>query len=294
MSNPTFRPKYVSFDCYGTLISWPMTPITKELVGDQVPAEHWDQFVAEFRGYRYDQVCGEYYPYEQVLQDAFDRVCRKWGIEADPGAGKRFADGVRSWGPHPDVPAPLKKMGEHYKLVILSNADDSFLAESVPRLGADFHAVFTAEQAGYYKPRYAAFEYMLDQLDAEPEDFVHVSSHTRYDPLPMHDMGFRNLVLLDRGYDPVPPGYGLVTVEVPGRAQHHARHLSRRTSPGGAAARDSSTDRTRQGTSRCLPPSVERSTAFPTGSTPVCWAHCPSTSRRPSDGGTRCSAPATC
>jgi 2-haloacid dehalogenase len=213
MTDPQFRPKYVSFDCYGTLISWPMTPISKELVGDQVPAEQWDQFVAEFRGYRYDQVLGEYYPYEQVLQDSFDRVCRRWGIEPVPGAGKRFADGVRSWGPHPDVPAPLKTMGEHYKLVILSNAGDSFLAESVPRLGADFHAVFTAEQAGYYKPRYAAFEYMLDQLDATPQDFVHVSSHTRYDPLPMHDMGFRNLVLLDRGYDPVPPGYGLTVVK---------------------------------------------------------------------------------
>ena len=56
MSEPHFRPKYVSFDCYGTLISWPMTPITKELVGDQIPADQWDQFVAEFRGYRYDQV----------------------------------------------------------------------------------------------------------------------------------------------------------------------------------------------------------------------------------------------
>jgi 2-haloacid dehalogenase len=29
------------------LINWPMTPITKELVGDQVPAEQWDQFVAQ-------------------------------------------------------------------------------------------------------------------------------------------------------------------------------------------------------------------------------------------------------
>ena len=190
-----FRPKYVSFDCYGTLIEWPMTPITRELVGDQIPAEHWDQFVDAFR------------PYEQTLQDAFEAVCRKGGVKAAPDAGRRFADGVRSWGPHADVPEPLKKMGEHYKLVILSNAEDSFLAESVPRLGADFHAVFTAEQAGYYKPRYAAFEYMLDQLDASPEDFVHVSSHTRYDLLPMHDMGFRNLVLLDRGYDPVTHGY---------------------------------------------------------------------------------------
>ena len=41
-----FRPKYVSFDCYGTLIEWPMNPITHELVGDQIPAEEWDQFVS--------------------------------------------------------------------------------------------------------------------------------------------------------------------------------------------------------------------------------------------------------
>ncbi|MGW0372629.1 haloacid dehalogenase type II, partial [Streptomyces coeruleorubidus] len=161
-----FRPKYVSFDCYGTLIEYPITPITRELVGDQIPAEQWDQFVREFRGYRYDQVRGAYYSYEQVLHDSFERVCRKWGVKAAPDAGKRFADGVRSWGPHADVPEPLKKMSENYKLVIFSNADDAFLEESVPRLGADFHAVYTAEQAGFYKPRYAAFEYMLDQLDA--------------------------------------------------------------------------------------------------------------------------------
>jgi 2-haloacid dehalogenase len=35
MSQPTFRPTYVSFDCYGTLINFQMTPITQELVGDR-------------------------------------------------------------------------------------------------------------------------------------------------------------------------------------------------------------------------------------------------------------------
>ncbi|CAM5254841.1 hypothetical protein SVIOM74S_02677 [Streptomyces violarus] len=59
----------------------------------------------------------------------------------------------------------------------------------------------------------AAFEYMLDQLDASPEDFLHVASHTRYDHQSMHDMGFRNLILLDRGYDPVTHGYDYVTVK---------------------------------------------------------------------------------
>jgi 2-haloacid dehalogenase len=206
MSDPRFRPEYVSFDCYGTLINFQITPVTRDLVGDKIPEESWDQFVVDFRNIRYDQVCDPYYPYTEVLQDAFTRVCRKWRIEAQQDAGERFAAAVRSWGPHPDVPEPLKLMGEHYKLVILSNADDAFLKESVPRLGADFHAVLTAEQAGYYKPRYGAFEYMLEKLDATPDDFVHVSSHTRYDVMPAHDLGFRNLVLLDRGYDPPTPG----------------------------------------------------------------------------------------
>jgi len=40
-----------------------------------------------------------------------------------------------------------------------------------------------------------------------------VSSHTRYDLMPAYDLGFRNLVYLDRGYDPVTTGYGYRTVD---------------------------------------------------------------------------------
>ena len=97
--------------------------------------------------------------------------------------------------------------------MILSNADTSYLDVSVPKLGAEFHAVFTAEQSGFYKPRYGAFEYLLDQLDTPPEQFLHVSSHTRYDLMPCYDLGFTNTVLLDRGYDPPAPVYGYTKVD---------------------------------------------------------------------------------
>jgi 2-haloacid dehalogenase len=213
MANSIPRPQYVSFDCYGTLINFEITSTTRRLLAGRLPEEEWPAFKKVFRGYRFDEVSGDYKPYEQILQNSFDRVCKRWGIGPTDGAGAEFAEAVRSWGAHEDVPAPLKKMGDNYKLVILSNADDSFLDVSVPRLGADFHSVFTAEQAQAYKPRYQAFEYMLDQLNATPEDFLHVSSHTRYDLMPMHDMGFRNLVLLDRGYDPITEGYGYTTVK---------------------------------------------------------------------------------
>jgi 2-haloacid dehalogenase len=209
----TFRPEYISFDCYGTLIDYQSEAATRPLLAGRVPEEQIPAFMRDFRRIRYDQVCGVYYPYEQVLQDSWDRVCRNWNLESSEDAGKHFGDAVRSWGAHDDVIDPLKKMGENYKLVILSNADDAFLDVSVPRLEADFHAVHTAEQAGFYKPRHGAFEYMLEQLNASPEDFVHVSSHTRYDLIPADDLGFTNKVMLDRGYDPHSPAYNYTTVD---------------------------------------------------------------------------------
>ena len=213
MSTSVPRPKYVSFDCYGTLINFGIVSPTRRLIGDRLTEDQIEVFLTDFRKYRYDQVCGEYYAYEQVLHDAYARTCKKWGLEVNEDAGQQLAASVLTWEPHDDVPAPLKKLGDNFALVILSNADTKHLDVSVPKLGADFHAVYTAEQAGFYKPRYQAFEYMLDQLGAEPEEFCHVSSHVRYDLMPADDLGFTNKVYLDRGYDVQSPAYNYTTVK---------------------------------------------------------------------------------
>ena len=212
MTNSPDRPKYISFDCYGTLIYFEISTVTRQLLRGRLTEQQTDLFLRQFSKYRYDQVCGEYYAYQQVLHDAYARTCAKWGLEVDDDAGARLAAAVLTWGPHQDVPAPLSKLGDNYPLVILSNADTSYLDVSVPKLGARFHSVFTAEQAGAYKPRYQAFEYMLDQLDATPEEFLHVSSHTRYDLMPADDLGFPHKVFLDRGYDPQSPAYNYITM----------------------------------------------------------------------------------
>jgi 2-haloacid dehalogenase len=206
------HPKYVSFDCLGTLIDFEIASTTRRLLGDRLTEPQIEVFLHQFSKYRYDQVCGEFYAYEQVLHDAYARTCVKWGLDVNEDAGKQLAAAVLTWGPHDDVPAPLKKLGDNFPLVILSNADTSYLDALVPKLGADFHAVYTAEQAGFYKPRYEAFEYMLDQLGATPDEVLHVSSHTRYDLMPADDLGFTNKVLLDRGRDPQSPAYNYTTV----------------------------------------------------------------------------------
>ena len=206
MSEIRFRPKYISFDCYGTLIHFQMREAVEPFLIGRLSPDEVDRFFAVFRVYRFDEIL-EYAPYDQVLESSYRRTCRRFGLDAEAAAIEAITTAVLNWGPHADVPGPLAKMAEHFPLVILSNADDRHLAASVPRLGAPFHAVFSAEQAGAYKPRLQAFEYMFDALDAAPEDFLHVSSHQRYDIIPAYDLGIRNKVYLDRGYDPELPPY---------------------------------------------------------------------------------------
>jgi 2-haloacid dehalogenase len=203
-----FEPKYITFDCYGTLTAFGMSAVTRELVADRVPAERMEDFLDDFEAYRIDEVMGDWKPYDQVINDALARTTKLWGIEHRDGDGKAIYEAVPSWGPHPDVPEPLAALARRYPLVILSNAADEQIQSNVDKLGAPFHAVYTAEQARAYKPRLRAFEYMLDQLGCGPQDILHVSSSLRYDLIPAHDLRIANKVYVNRGYEPSTPYYG--------------------------------------------------------------------------------------
>lgn len=202
------RPKFITFDCYGTLTRFQMGELAREIFSDRIPTGQMDQFVRDFSAYRLDEVLGAWKPYVDVLKNALQRTCRKHRIAFVEAEGQRFYDAVPSWGPHPDVPEPLKRVARHYPLVILSNASDSQIHDNVEKLKAPFHAVFTAEQAQSYKPRMKGFEHMLDQLGARPEDLLHVSSSLRYDLMTAHDLGIRDKVFVNRGHEPSTPYYG--------------------------------------------------------------------------------------
>lgn len=203
----SFRPKYITFDCYGTLIRFRMGDMAREIFAERIPASSMDQFVKDFSAYRLDEVLGAWKPYAQVLHNAVQRTCRRWGIEFRAEEARRFYEAVPTWGPHPDVPEPLARIAPHIPLVILSNASNDQIQHNVDKLGAPFHAVFTAQQAQAYKPRLQAFEYMLDQLGCSPADLLHVSSSLRYDLMSAEDLGIRNKVFVARGHEPSTPYY---------------------------------------------------------------------------------------
>ncbi len=205
------RPKYISFDVYGTLIHFELRKTVEAMLSDRAQGEALEKFLKGFWINRYDEVL-DYHPYDEVLERSYRRSCAEFGIEARDSDVTAIQEAVLTWGPHPDVPAPLAKMAEHFPLVALSNADDRHLAASIPRLGAPFHRVISAEQAGAYKPRLQAYKHMLKELDAQPSDFLHIAAHQIYDHIPMNYLGFTNKVYLDRGYEPDLPQYGAVRV----------------------------------------------------------------------------------
>ncbi|TDO95295.1 haloacid dehalogenase type II [Marinomonas balearica] len=201
------NPKYITFDCYGTLIRFQMGPTARRVFEDRISAEDMDQFVKDFSAYRLDEVLGDWKPYDQVVCNAVKRTCKRWGIEYRDDEGMIFYNAVPTWGAHPDVPDALKRLASKYKLVALTNAMDDQIPHNIEKLGAPFHAVYTAEQAQSYKPRMKGFEYMLEQLGCEPEDLLHVSSSLRYDLMTANDMGIKNKIFVNRGHEPSTPFY---------------------------------------------------------------------------------------
>ncbi len=89
---------------------------------------------------------------------------------------------------------------------------DNQLVHNVEKLGVPFHRVYTAQQAKAYKPRLRAFEYMIEQLNAKPEDFLHVSSSMRYDHMSASDIGIRDKAFVNRGHEPGVPAYNYAEI----------------------------------------------------------------------------------
>lgn len=208
----TFRPKFVTFDCYGTLIHFDMAGAARRIYGATLDEPTMTAFIRSFSAFRLDEVLGAWKPYADVVHNALERTCRRHGVRFRPEDATRIYEEVPTWGPHPDVPAGLLKVAQHIPLVILSNAMNCQIMSNVEKLGAPFHRVITAEEVGSYKPQMNGFERMFEILGCGPQDVTHVSSSFRYDLMTAHDLNITSKVWVNRGHEPANPFYGYAEI----------------------------------------------------------------------------------
>jgi 2-haloacid dehalogenase len=205
----TFRPDFISFDCYGTLINFEMGPTAEKLFADRVDPQRMKPFLDSFKAYRLDEVLGAWKPFFDVVANSIQRTCAAHGVEYHDSDARALYDAVPTWRPHPNVVEVLEAIAPHYPLVILSNSMVDLIPASVDHLRAPFHAVYTAEEAQAYKPRMQAFEYMFGQLGSTPDRMMHVSSSFRYDHMTASDLGYMAKAFIDRGHEPSSTEYGV-------------------------------------------------------------------------------------
>lgn len=203
-----FIPKFITFDCHGTMIFFDMAQAARDHYEKVLSPDRMEVFIRDFAAYRLDEVLGAWKPYAEVVHNAVERTCKRNGVAFDPEVAAEIYQRVPTWGPHPDVTAGLEKIVGKIPLVALTNAMNSQIPHNIANLGVPITHVFTAEDAKAYKPRMQAFEYMFDQLGCGPEDVLHISSSFRYDLMTAHDLGITHKAWVNRGHEPANPYYG--------------------------------------------------------------------------------------
>lgn len=190
--------KVLTFDCYGTLIDWesgilaglqPLTDkVATELTKDDILEAH-----ALYESSQ--QLQTPAMVYSDILTIVYKRLAEAWHVPVSWDECMEYGQSVKNWPAFPDSAEALAYLKEHYKLVILSNVDQTSFATSNAKLNVDFDAIYTAQDVGSYKPAVANFEYMLTNLDRlgyGKNDILHTAESMFHDHGPANRHGLAN------------------------------------------------------------------------------------------------------
>jgi 2-haloacid dehalogenase len=178
--------RWATFDCYGTLIDW----------NGGIRAELAQVFGED----RADERLERYHEVEPRLQAGGDRSYREVltatmrELGAPGGQAHALADSLPGWRAFPEARAALEEARSRgWKLAILSNTDDDFIAASQVQIGVTFDEVVVAQEIGSYKPAHRHWEEFFARTRAPREGHVHVAASLFHDIEPASELGLRTV-----------------------------------------------------------------------------------------------------
>jgi 2-haloalkanoic acid dehalogenase type II len=186
-------PKAITFDCYGTLIDWESAirqffaeSIDLKGLGYVDPRtlqEEWEEIQ-----FRYIQE--KYRPYRQVLRDTLRMVFNNYDIPTNNEECDEFADSMGYWKPFPDTRDAILELQKLVKVALITNTDDSIIAQTEQTIGVKFDEIITAEQAGAYNPSPKGFLLARERLGLKVSQIWHAGFGFKYDIVPAKKLGY--------------------------------------------------------------------------------------------------------
>ena len=186
-------PKAITFDCYGTLIDWESAiqqffAESLELKGfgnvdPQTLQTEWEEI-------QFQYIQEKYRPYRQVLRDTLKMVFNNYRIPTNNEECDEFADSMGYWKPFPDTRDAILELQKLVKVALITNTDDSIIAQTEQTIGVKFDEIITAEQAGAYKPSLEGFQLARKRLGLKVSQIWHAGFGFKYDIVPAKKLGY--------------------------------------------------------------------------------------------------------
>ena len=169
--------RFVSFDCYGTLIDWEtgaFDAYQKEAQRDGFTLDR-NTVVSQFLEIQHEIQRGSYELYAEVLRRTAVRSAREMGWDLEPSRSGFLPDSVPGWQAFRETNAQLERFGKKFEIGILSNIDDKLLGATRRHFRVDFDLVVTAQQVRSYKPDPAHFKECQRRIEGK-KGWVHIAS----------------------------------------------------------------------------------------------------------------------
>jgi 2-haloacid dehalogenase len=178
--------RFVTFDCYGTLIDWETgayEAFRKEAERDGFTVDR-DTAVRLFLDIQHEIEAGSYELYAEVLRRTAVRAAKEMGWELESSRSNFLPNSVPYWPPFRETNAQLERFAKKYEIGIISNIDDKLLGATRRHFRTDFDLVVTAQQVRSYKPDPAHFTECARRLEDRKKNWVHIASGYEVDVEP--------------------------------------------------------------------------------------------------------------
>ena len=178
--------KWVTTDCYGTLIDWEKgigDAFAKRAQQDEQEID-LDTLLPRFLEVQAEIMAGSYELYAEVLRRAAVKVAGEIGWELEPSRAQFLPDSVERWTPFREANAAMDRLGKRYDVGIVSNIDDKLLGVSRRHLRTELDLVVTAQQVRSYKPDEAHFKEAQRRIGGK-KGWVHIASGYAADVAPL-------------------------------------------------------------------------------------------------------------
>jgi len=180
--------RWVSFDCYGTLVDW--LGGIRTALARLWPDQDLDDLAATYHRVEPEVQAGRGIAYAAVMAETLERIAAERGLDLPEDQRGALAVSLPAWPVFPDVPPGLTELrARGWKLAILSNTDAELLDASLLAIGVPVDLRIVASEIGSYKPAFGHWEAFFRTTGADRARHVHVAASLFHDVEPCAKLG---------------------------------------------------------------------------------------------------------